>query len=403
MTKLNDFNSELIKINQKIVSGVHYKQVLDYIFDSLQPYFPCERISIALLSEDILTAHWLRTNLPVSYMNVGFSASIKGSSLKHVIESNEPRIIEDLKKYAEDHPQSRTTKLAIMEGIMSSLTCPLISRGKAVGVIFFSSSKPHTYKQEHIEMFKALTNSLALVVEQGRLQKFYEDNQNKNKMFTMITHDLKSPIGVMSGFLDLLHEEDWYSNLDTKEKEIFSILRRNCDAMLELVNDLSESDRLRSNQLNLVSSNLADFFRDIAQNAEITTLNKKIHLEVNIAKEVNGMARFDPLRLRQAIENLISNAVKFSKEDTTIRFNVKLHENLLNVSVKDQGPGIPENEISKLFKEHGKTSIQPTAGEQSTGWGLFIVKKIAEQHGGTVNVTTKLGSGSTFEFSIPIK
>ncbi len=406
MTNSNEnFNSELVKINQKIVSGLHYKQVLDYIFDSLQSFFPCDRISIALLSGKFLTLHWLRSKLPVNCINVGYSASIEESSLQHVLESNEPRIIANLKQYAKEHPRSASTKLALMEGIMSSLTCPLISRGKAIGVVFFSSVMPNTYKAEHIEKIKELTNSLALVVEQGRLQKFYEENQYKEKMYSMITHDLRSPIGVMSGFLDLINEEEWYSRLGEKDKEIFSVLRRNCDSMLQLVNDLNDSDRLRSNDLkfNFIEINLNEFLQEAIQNAKVLGGIKHIHVKSNILNHGAITARIDPLRLRQAIDNLISNAIKFSMPDTIIDFNVTLNNNSLSISVTDQGPGIPEDEISKLFKERGTTSVRPTAGETSTGLGLSIVKKIVEHHGGEVSVKTKQGVGSTFEFKIPLK
>jgi len=400
----NDFISELIKINQKIVGGVHYKQVLDYVFDSLQSHFPCDRISIALLSGEILTTHWLRSKFPVNYINVGYSASIKGSSLFHVLESNQPRIISDLNKYSVEHPRSPSTKLALMEGIKSSLTCPLIARGKAVGVIFFSSGTIGTYKPRHIKKLKKLTKSLAIVVEQGRLQKFYDENQYKKKMYSMITHDLRSPIGVMSGFLDLINDEEWYIHLGEKEKEIFSVLRRNCDSMLELVNDLSDSIII-NNQLkfNFTEVMAHDFFQDIIQNAKIITSHKHITLKVNISEDIQGTLIFDPLRIRQAIDNLISNAVKFSNSGTTIEFIAELDKNYLRISVADQGAGIPENEISKLFKEYSKTSTKPTAGASSAGLGLSIVKKINEHHGGEVFVKTKLGEGSTYVYSIPVK
>lgn len=396
--------SELTAINQKIINGLHYRQVLDYVFDSLQAYIPCDRISIALLSGEILTTHWLRSKFPVNYINVGYSASIKGSSLQHVIESKETRIIKDLRQYSEEHPKSPSTKLALSEGIMSSLTCPLISRGKAVGVVFFSSGKPGTYTAQHVEKIKELIKSLALVVEQGRLQKFYDENQYKKKLYSMITHDLRSPIGVMSGFLDLIYEEEWFSQLEDKDKEIFSVLRRNCDSMLELVNDLGDSGIYNDQfKYNFSEVNVRNFFSDVAHNAKIMASHKHIHFNENISKEIPEVLIFDPLRLRQAIDNLISNAVKFSKEGITIELNATLDKNLLVVSITDQGPGILENEISKLFIENSKTSNKPTAGETSTGLGLSIVKKIIEQHGGKVFVKTKLGEGSTFGFSIPTK
>lgn len=398
----DNLNSQVKLINQKIISGVHYKQVLDYVFDSLQSSIPCDRISIALLADNVLTLHWLRSNFPVNYMNVGYSAPITGSSLEKIIDSGIPRVIADLKKYSEDHPQSESTRLAILEGIMSSLTCPLLSRGVPVGVVFFSSSKPNTYSEEHVDRIKELANSLALVVEQGRLQKFFDENQYKSKMYSMVTHDLRSPIGVMLGFLEIIEEEDWYVQLASKDKEVFSILRRNCESMLGLVCDLSDMTSLNNQKLSydFGEVNSEPFFLEAIRHAEILAGRKNIVFKHTLSKNIPNTLYLDTLRIRQVLDNLISNAVKFSLPNTAIELQVDYKNEMLEICVEDQGLGIPHDEVSKLFKEYGKTSVRPTAHESSSGLGLAIVKKIVEAHGGHVSVETEPGLGSTFKVMI---
>jgi signal transduction histidine kinase len=113
------------------------------------------------------------------------------------------------------------------------------------------------------------------------------------------------------------------------------------------------------------------------------------------------IASFDSDRVRRVLDNLFSNAVKFSHRGKRIVFSVRGGEGRLNFAVADQGLGIAENEISNLFREFGKTSTRPTEGENSTGLGLAIVQRIVNQHGGTVSVESRPQVGSTFSFWIP--
>jgi signal transduction histidine kinase len=101
------------------------------------------------------------------------------------------------------------------------------------------------------------------------------------------------------------------------------------------------------------------------------------------------------------LENLFSNAVKYSRRGSEARFSFRREPDRLVFSVTDTGLGIPAEEIPKLFQEFGKTSVRPTEGEQSTGLGLAIAKRIVEQHKGQIMVESKPGPGSTFTFWIP--
>jgi len=98
----------------------------------------------------------------------------------------------------------------------------------------------------------------------------------------------------------------------------------------------------------------------------------------------------------------VGNAVKYSFPDTLVQVSVERSASDVTVSVSDQGKGIPEKELHKLFKPFGRTNVTATAGERSTGLGLAIVRKIVEGHGGQIGVRSQLGTGSTFRFSLPV-
>ena len=113
-------------------------------------------------------------------------------------------------------------------------------------------------------------------------------------------------------------------------------------------------------------------------------------------------AIFDSDRIGQAVDNLVSNAIKFSSPGSKIIVILDRKGNAAKVSIQDEGPGISSEDQSRLFGEFQKLGNQPTGGEKSTGLGLAIVKKIIEAHGGSVGIESQIGKGSTFSFTIPL-
>lgn len=128
---------------------------------------------------------------------------------------------------------------------------------------------------------------------------------------------------------------------------------------------------------------------------------KSMDFKLECVGDISGNAVFNSLNVRRVIDNLISNAVKYSKRGSMIRMVVTVTNTTLHFDVIDQGLGIPHTEFEKLFQEFGKTSVRPTEGESSSGIGLAVVKKIVEQHGGQVSMRSEVGKGSTFSFWIP--
>ena len=109
----------------------------------------------------------------------------------------------------------------------------------------------------------------------------------------------------------------------------------------------------------------------------------------------------DPHRIDQVMNNLITNAIKFSYPNTTITLRARVLDQDVSISVQDQGQGIPAQEVYTLFTEFGKTSVRSTAGEKSTGLGLAIAKRIVALHGGRIWAESQVGIGSIFTFTLP--
>ena len=106
--------------------------------------------------------------------------------------------------------------------------------------------------------------------------------------------------------------------------------------------------------------------------------------------------------MKQVVDNLLSNAIKFSPPNSVIQVCMQRDTGTYSVLVRDQGPGIPESERHKLFKDFSQTSVKPTAGEKSTGLGLAICKRIMESHGGSIDAESMPAGGSVFRITFPL-
>jgi signal transduction histidine kinase len=399
----------LMAVNEKILKGVPYESILDFLFDSLNTIIPYDRIGVALLEKQgantKLQMDWVKSREKISHLNLPYSTTQISASLNALMETNTPRIIDDLTDYLLKHPNSVATQLIVKDGVRSSLTCPVQFNGRPIGVIFFSSFKTNTYNQEHIEIFKKIAGEISIVVNHGKLQKSFLNSEDQTRNVNMTLHDLKSPLGVLQGFAQFSLEQPWFNKLDIEAKVVFQTFFRNTQYMLQLVNDLSDLTVLRSgnDQCQIKENCLAEFLNEILQAGRQMAQQKEILFKTRLAPTLPIQVHFDAHKIKRVLVNLISNAIKFSNRKTEILFSVTLEDHHLVFSVRDQGQGIPEVEMGKLFHEFGKTSVRPTEGEVSTGQGLAIAKKIIDQHQGEISVHSIAGEGSTFRFWIPLK
>jgi signal transduction histidine kinase len=393
-------------IHKKMVRGMDYQEILNFLFSSLNTVLPYDRMGIAVLEENDtrIKLNWVMSKNPVTHLKQDYSDVIAGSSLEEVIKSEKPRIIKDLVQYQKEHPQSRSTALAIKDGIMSNLTGPLFVDGKVVGVIFFSSTEPYTYEESHIELFGEISEGISVIVGQGLLRKTLKENTAKEKLFRHTIHELNNPLGVIKGVLDLIGQKEWFSQLSEESKSVFQILKKKNEAMITLVRDLTLMNQIQGSMaIEKKKVVLNEFLEETIVNGEMLAKGKNIKIELFKEGPLPAEVYFDSLRIMQALENLLANAIKYSSPKTkvTVSISANEEEHKLFFSVKDQGPGIPEGELEKLFTEYGKTSVRPTDGELSSGLGLAIVKYVVESHKGKVSVTSRVGVGSTFSFWIP--
>jgi signal transduction histidine kinase len=390
----------LARVTEKINAGLTLDEVLNHVFDSFRSIIPYSRIGFSLLAEKgtIVRARWARSDAPVMKITTDYEAPLQRSSLQRIIETGRPRILNDLEAYLKDHPKSESTSMIVEEGMRSSLTCPLIALGKPIGFVFFSSMEPNTYKDAHVELFLQLAGQLAVIVEKGRLyQRLIELNELKNKFLGIAAHDLRNPIGAIHGYLIL-------GEVPESQREIIERMDKICETMLDLVNNLLDVSAIESGQLQLkpLEMDLAEYLRESHEFNSLLAKAKSIEMKLEL-EPVLPKVVMDPNRINQVINNLVTNAIKFSHPKTAVTMRARVIGNEVEISVSDEGQGIPRAEISKIFTDFGRTTVRPTAGEKSVGLGLAIVKRIVDAHGGRIWVESEAGVGSTFTFTLSLK
>ncbi len=397
-------DSDLLSLSARINEAEKPEELLDRVFDEFSRLLPLDRMGIALLEDGgtVVRSFWSRSDLEVILLGKGFQAPLAGSSLSRILDTGEPRIINDLVEYLRDHPSSLSTSLIVQEGIRSNLTCPLIAGGKPIGFLFFSNRNPGVYREIHAETYNLLAANLSMIVQKALdRQRLVELNDLKNKFLGIAAHDLRSPLAVVKSYLEMLGDPATVSDANQRDR-VLGRMNAVVDRMLSMVNDLLDLSAIESGQLQLLTERISwnDLLTEAMENARFLACQKGIEVRGEIPSDL-PQADLDRRRILQVLENLVGNALKFSPSGTAVTLRAKPANGTVIVEIVDQGKGIPPEELPKLFREFGRTSVKPVDGEKSTGLGLAIVRKIVESHGGKVGVTSTPGKGSTFWFRIP--
>ena len=230
--------------------------------------------------------------------------------------------------------------------------------------------------------------------------KLIELNELKNKFLGIAAHDLRNPITSIRGFSEILIDGE-LGEIPEDQKEFICIINTVSDEMLILLNDLLDLSVIESGKLEIerVNGSLKDLIAERVRINKVIADNKDIAIHAEYMEIPDIM--FDPKRIAQVFDNLVSNAIKFSPSGANIYISMSISVYEVSVHVKDEGPGISDEDQSRLFGEFQKLSAQPTGGEKSSGLGLSIVKKIVKAHGGKISVASNLEKGATFSFALP--
>ena len=230
--------------------------------------------------------------------------------------------------------------------------------------------------------------------DQLALMKVQEADKMKNAFIANMSHEIRTPLNAIVGFAHLVTE----TTNASEQREYFSIINKNCDLLLKLINDILDLSKIESGRLNYNVSEVE--LRDICQEAYVV---QSLKMTSDVALLYNSVAMpsvrlwIDPHRVEQVLLNLLSNAIKFTSKGFISLF-YEVEDMFVRVSVMDTGIGISEEKLESVFERFVKLDDF----YQGAGLGLPICKMIVEQLGGEIGVRSELGKGSTVWFTLPL-
>ena len=314
-----------------------------------------------------------------------FQAAMAGKPVVHVGLERDPRL-----------PQS-------------SLAVPMVEMGRVVGAVEVQSTEPAAYREEHAAAMRMAANLAAVAVENVRLLKeesrareaAEESNRLKDEFLATLSHELRTPLAAILGWSKLLRSGSIDPAMTARALEA---VERNAESQKQLIDDILDVSRIITGKLRLDVRpvSLVSVVEGALDSVRPAADARRITIRVSVAPRIGAVAG-DPDRLRQAVWNLLTNAVKFTPEGGTVEVSAAREGSSAVIEVADTGRGIDPAFLPHVFERFRQADASTTRQKGGLGLGLAIVRHIVELHGGTVSAESEgKGRGSTFRLTLPL-
>jgi signal transduction histidine kinase len=315
-----------------------------------------------------------------------------------IIDSNLKSInyIDFLKIYKNNLNNTYTPVLIITSNESDEFIKNIINLGVNDYILKPINKYAFTLKLKNLILIRNLTDMLI----EAR-NEFYEKNKEKNELLGLTAHDLKNPINSISMLSKVLRDTEKLSNEEIKEYS--GDIASTAERMLSLIKELLDFNAIEEGrikikpellELNEILAEVAGFYKNLAE-------RKGIIIQTDFPENIIYV-KTDRNAISQILDNLVSNAVKYTFPGKKVNISISEENNLAIIKIKDEGQGFTEEDKKKIFQKFSKLSAKPTAGEHSTGLGLSIVKKYADMIGAEIKLESEAGIGSTFIITLPI-
>jgi PAS domain S-box-containing protein len=286
--------------------------------------------------------------------------------------------------------------------------CPILknstpgsSKVEQEGVILTRDKRPVDVSMVYSIVRSPRGRPINAVVNVHDISKARENENFREAVLSMLGHELQTPLAIIKGYTDTLSRADGQWDGETLRQGL-KVIEEESDRLSEVMNKLLLASRLSTGSLRLnmepvqLPSLVQKVVRRLSNFTSIHTFNIQFPQHFPAVKA-------EPQLMEQVLTNLIENAIKYSPKGGRISITGKREGNLITVGVADQGMGIPKDEMAQLFQKFQRGHRDQTRKIQGTGLGLFICKSIIEAHGGRMTVSSQVGKGSEFSFSLPVE
>ena len=262
-------------------------------------------------------------------------------------------------------------------------------------------AKPFQRKEVVARIRTHLRSQMLAEQQKMLVEQLSKANASKNRFLGMAAHDLRNPLASIRGLAEFLRD-GVVGPLAPDQLDLINTIHTASQSMLRMVNELLDVATIESGELKVLPANhnFCELIEKCVYLANIDAAKKNTHID--FVRPPNApTAWIDAAKMQQVVDNLLNNAVKYSPPGSKITAEYRWNTSEFSFGVKDQGPGIPEGERDKLFKDFGRLSVQPTGGEKSTGLGLAICRKIVDAHHGTIVAENLAAGGCEFRVTLP--
>lgn len=269
-------------------------------------------------------------------------------------------------------------------------------------------------KRKNGQIYTAAISISPIINEKGNIEFFVgverditkekEIDRVKSEFVSIASHQLRTPTGIIKWYIEALKEDEYYKKAPATAKEYIDIVYKNNERTLSLVRDLLSVSRIDQGRTkdSPEKTDIAELVKSIVGEMKIMALKDNLDLTCSIHDESIPLIYIDPARLREVIENLVSNAIKFSSKNGKIEVGTGVKDGMIEISVKDMGIGISSEDQKNLFTKFFRAEKAVLNNTEGTGLGLYMVKAYVDGWGGSVSVLSEEGKGSTFTIKLPM-
>jgi signal transduction histidine kinase len=295
-------------------------------------------------------------------------------------------------------------------GYRSLLAVPLLFERRIVGVLVVWGNKPGTFAQEIVNLLQTLATQSVLAIQNARLFREIADksaqleaaSRHKSEFLANMSHELRTPLNAIIGFSEVLVDR-MFGELNEKQDEYLKDIYASGQHLLSLINDILDLSKVEAGRMELEAT---DFdLPGAIDNALILVRERATRRGITLGRTIDehlGRLHGDERKVKQVLLNLLSNALKFTPEGGRIDVRAGVHDEVAEVSVADTGVGIAPEDQEAVFEEFRQVGTADKKVE-GTGLGLALARKFIELHGGRIWVTSTVGVGSTFTFTLPLR
>lgn len=398
---------QLEKINS-IVRAINSEMAFDDLVRALLEQMliiqGAERIAVLLGERDRPLLRFVAATAPPLAELAGIELSPEEAEARYVAGSEQ--IDEDLFVARNVKGRRAEEKFTGVELPAAMLVMRLRIGGRVEGYLLCASmTDPDAFAERDIQLLSSLKEHIQAAFAKTRmLGELQALNDKKNEFLGLAAHDLRNPLGLISGWTGLA-----VRNLETGKQPVARVVAdlervlKVAAQMNQIVAELLDISAIESGKLRLEPrpQDLRSILEECEQLYAHLAAEKGIELALEPGPTLPPVEA-DHSRVIEVMANLLSNAVKYTHPGGRVRIRCEQRNGEAVTHVEDTGQGLTPEDLAVMFKRFGKLSARPTAGEPSTGLGLAIVKKIVELHGGRIWVTSERGKGSTFSFSLPV-